>query len=263
MSGQDQSRWRRWWWREQFTPGWLGRLVNPFFFARRGLHEALAEFFPQLQGDVLDVGCGRKPYRHLVPARSYVGLDLDTPELRELGGADLFYEGRKFPVADESFDAVLCSQVLEHIFTPAEFLAEIRRVLRPGGALLLTTPFAWDEHSQPYDFGRYSSFGLRHVLEGAGFEIIAQHKTCADGRALVQLASAYVYKVVHSRYRLLNWLSQLLLIAPVNVGGGLVAWLLPANPDFYLDNVVLARRPATESVAGTAPGGRREAGGGA
>ena len=244
--------------KELFEPGWLGLLVNPFYFARRGLLEGLQEFFPRLTGAVLDVGCGRKPYRAHVPAARYVGLDLDTPELRELGGADLFYAGGAFPVADGEFDAVVCSQVLEHIFAPAEFLAEIRRVLRPGGVLLLTTPFVWDEHSQPYDFGRYSSFGLRHVLESAGFEVVAQRKTCADGRALVQLASAYVYKVVHGRHRALNALCQAGLIAPVNVLGGVLAWLVPANPDLYLDNVVLVRRPAGGVPA--APGG---SGGGA
>lgn len=253
MSGPEQGRWRRWWWQEQFTPGPLGLVVNPFFFARRGLLDGMRGSFRYLQGDVLDVGCGRTPYRAYVPAARYVGLDLDTPELRELGGADLFYDGGEFPVADGSFDAVLCSQVLEHIFTPAEFLAEIRRVLRPGGVLLLTTPFAWDEHSQPHDFGRYSSYGLHHVLEGSGYEIVTQLKTCADGRALVQLAAAYLYKVVRCRHRLVNLLSQLLLIAPVNVLGGLLAWLLPANPDFYLDNVVLARKPG-----GSRPAGREE-----
>ena len=262
MKAPDHTAFRRWWWQQQFTPGPAGRVLNPFFFARRGLIEEMRDLWPQLTGDVLDVGCGRKPYRALVPARSYVGLDLDTPELRAMGAADLFYDGGRMPVADETFDAVLCSQVLEHVFTPAEFLAEIRRVLRPGGMLLLTTPFAWDEHSQPHDFGRYSSFGLRHVLESAGFEIVAQRKTCADGRALVQLASAYVYKVTHSRHRWLNRLSQLLLIAPVNLIGGLFAWLLPANPDFYLDNIVQARRSAVNSAARAAPGQSGNAGGG-
>jgi len=230
------------WEKERFEPGWLGLLVNPFYFSRRGMLREMQEFFPRLTGEVLDVGCGRKPYRAHVPAARYVGLDLDTAELRAMGAADIFYAGGDFPVADQSFDAVLCSEVLEHIFAPTEFLGEIWRVLRPDGVLLLTTPFAWDEHSQPYDFGRYSSFGLRHVLEGAGFEVVAQRKTCADGRALVQLASAYVYKVTRSRHRVLNLLSQLLLIAPVNVWGGVWAWLLPANPDFYLTNVVLARK---------------------
>lgn len=242
MKPTERSRMYRWWWSQQFTPGWPGLLLNPFYFARRGLAEAMQEFFPRLNGSVLDVGCGRKPYRHLVPATRYVGLDLDTPELRELGEADLFYLGGTIPVPAESFDAVICSQVLEHIFTPAEFLTEIRRVLRPDGLLLLTTPFVWDEHSQPDDFGRYSSFGLRHVLESAGFEMVAQRKTCADGRALVQLAAAYLYKIIHTRHRWVNRFAQLAAIAPVSILGGALAWLLPANPDLYLDNVVLARK---------------------
>ncbi len=238
----------RWWWRQQFTPGWPGLLINPFYFARRGLAEAMQEFFPQLDGAVLDVGCGRKPYRHLVPARNYVGLDLDTAELRDLGEADLFYGGENMPVEEGSFDAVLCSQVLEHIFSAEDFLGEISRVLRPGGLLLLTTPFAWDEHSQPHDFARYSSFGLRYVLVRAGFEIVAQRKTCADGRVLVQLASAYLYKVLHSRHRWLNRCGQIFVVAPVNIVGGALAWCLPGNPDLYLDNVVLARKRAEPPV---------------
>lgn len=249
MSAPAQGPFRRWWWRQQFTPNAWGLVVNPYYFARRGLYRGLAEFFPGLRGRVLDVGCGRKPYRHLVPAADYVGLELDTAELRELGAADLYYSGGSFPVPDASVDAVICSQVLEHIFTPADFLGEIRRVLRPGGSLLLTTPFAWDEHSQPYDFGRYSSFGLAHLLAQAGFEVVARRKTCADGRTLVQLGTGYLYKILRSRHRSLNLLVQLVLLAPLNVIGGALAWVLPANPDLFLDNIVLARKPPAPGAA--------------
>lgn len=225
-----------------FHPGPFGWLVNPYYFARQGLRSGLVEFFPHLRGRVLDVGCGRKPYRHLVPASEYVGLELDTPELRDLGAADIYYAGGRFPVPDTSFDAVICSQVIEHIFTPGDFLAEICRVLRPGGSLLLSAPFAWDEHSQPHDFARYSSFGLRAVLEQAGFAVVAHSKTNADSRVLAQLASAYLYKITRTRWRVLNGLVQLLVIAPVNLLGILTGSLLPANPDLYLDNVVLAKK---------------------
>lgn len=235
---------RAWWRGQQYAPGPAGLLANPFYFARRGLRDGLAEFFPALTGEVLDVGCGRKPYRSLVPASRYVGVDIDTPATRALMAADLFYDGRKLPFSDASFDAVLCSQVLEHVFTPAEFLGEIHRVLRPGGVLLLATPFAWDEHEQPYDFARYSSFGLRALIERHGFAVEAQRKTCADFRAIVQLASGVVYKITRTEHRGLNILVQLLLVAPVNVVGGLIAFVLPRNPDFYLDNIVLARRRA-------------------
>lgn len=230
--------------RQQYLPGPLGWLVNPFYYARRGLLIGLAEFLPRLRGEVLDLGCGRKPYRHLVAASRYVGVDIDTPVTRALGAADIFYDGRKLPFADSSFDTVLCSQVLEHVFTPEAFLAEIRRVLRPGGVLLLATPFAWDEHEQPHDFGRYSSFGLRAMVERNGFAVEAQRKTCADFRAIVQLASGALYKVTRTGNRWLNQLVQLALLAPVNVLGGLLALVLPRNPDFYLDNIVLARRSA-------------------
>jgi SAM-dependent methyltransferase len=233
---------RPWWKKQQFRPGMAGWFVNPFCFARRGLWLGLAEFFPGLQGRVLDVGCGQRPYEALVPAREYVGVDIDSELTRRLARADVFYDGKVLPFADASFDAVLCSQVLEHVFTPAEFLTEIRRVLRPGGVLLLATPFVWDEHEQPHDFGRYSSFGLRALLERNGFVVEAQRKTCADFRAIVQLASGAVYKITRSRYRWLNLLAQLCLIAPVNIVGGLLALVLPGNGDFYLDNIVLARR---------------------
>lgn len=228
--------------RQQYLPGSFGWLVNPFHFARRGLRDGLGEFFPRLQGEVLDVGCGRKPYRAFVPAKSYVGVDIDTAVTRELAAAEVFYDGRRLPFPDRRFDAVLCSQVLEHVFTPEEFLAEIHRVLRPGGVLLLATPFAWDEHEQPQDFGRYSSFGLRALLERNGFMVAEQRKTCADFRAVVQLATAALFKVTRSRNRWLNLLAQLGLLAPVNAVGGLLAWVLPGNPDFYLDNIVLAHR---------------------
>jgi len=230
------------WDAEQYRPGLLGWLVNPFFFARRGLLDGLREFFPLLQGDLLDVGCGRKPYRDLVPTRRYVGVDIDTPVTRGLAKADVFYDGRTLPFADGSFDAVLCSQVLEHVFTPEAFLAEIRRVVRPGGVLLLATPFVWDEHEQPADFGRYSSFGLCALLERNGFKVEAQRKTCADFRAVGQLASGALFKMTRSSSRRINLATQLLLIAPINILGGLIAWILPKNEDFYLDNIVFARR---------------------
>jgi len=177
-----------------------------------------------------------------VPATRYVGLDVDNPFTRKVAAADVFYDGGGFPLPDESFDAVLCSQVLEHVFMPDKFLGEIHRVLRPGGRLLLAVPFMWDEHEQPHDFGRYSSFGLRALLERDGFEVIEQRKSMADFGALTQLASAWLFKVVQTRSKRVNLTTQLLLIAPINVLGALLRLVLPRSEDFFLDNVVLARK---------------------
>lgn len=246
MSGDRATSLQRWWQRQDFEPGRLGWLVNPFYFARRGLRQGLAEFFPHLSGEVLDVGCGRKPYRAFIPATRYVGLEIDTPRTRTVGVADAFYDGRTFPFSNGTFDAVLCSQVFEHVFTPVEFLAEIHRVLRPGGRLVLTVPFVWDEHEQPHDFARYSSFGLRAVLERAGFAVEAHRKSLADSRVLFQLWNAYVFKLTQTRRRSVNLLATLVLMAPVNLAGIVLGAVLPRNPDLYLDNIVLAAKRAPE-----------------
>ena len=233
------ERWHR---RQEFQPGWLGWLINPFYFARRGLLAGLKEFFPKIGGAVLDVGCGSKPYRGFLSATSYVGMEFDTPRTRAEFSADVYYDGKTFPFPGETFDSVLCSQVFEHVFTPAEFLLEINRVLRPGGYLLLAVPFVWDEHEQPHDFARYSSFGLRALLSSAGFEVEMQRKSVADARVLFQLLNAYLFKITWTRSRTLNLLAMLLLMAPVNLLGILFGFILPVNADLYLDNIVLARK---------------------
>ena len=87
--------------------------------------------------------------------------------------ADIIGSLQDLPVADASFDAVLCTQVLEHVADPLAVLSELRRVTRPGGQLLLTVPLVWPLHEEPYDFFRYTPHGLRHLLTAAGFEIVS------------------------------------------------------------------------------------------
>lgn len=225
---------------QQYQPGWLGIFVNPFYLARRRLWRGVAEAAPQLRGHLLDVGCGLKPYRSLFTVDRYTGLDIDSPTARSLATADVFYDGGRFPFDDASMDAVLCNQVLEHVFNPDEFLGEIRRVLAPGGRLLLTVPFVWDEHEQPYDYARYSSFGLRALLARHGLQVLRHDKLLDDASMLFQLANAYLYKITRSRHTVLNLLANALLLAPVTLLGLAAGRLLPRNPDLFLDQLVVA-----------------------
>lgn len=227
---------------QQYNPGMIGLLINPFFHARRGLYRAIAGAAPRLKGRLLDVGCGQKPYRRLFPASEYVGLEVDTPENRARKQADYFYDGQTFPFPDQSFDGVICNQVLEHVFTPDRFLQEISRALKPEGTLLLTVPFVWDEHEQPWDYARYSSFGLKSLLEKNGYEVILQNKINPDVRVLFQLVNAYLYKVLWTRWSIVNVLTCALIMAPFNILGALLHRVLPDNPSLFLDQLVLARK---------------------
>jgi SAM-dependent methyltransferase len=132
--------------------------------------------------------------------------------------------------------------VLEHVFNPDEFLAEINRVLKPGGRLLLTVPFVWDEHEQPYDYARYSSFGLRVLLEKHGLQILQHKKLAADASILFQLGNAYLYKITQHLPMFIKWFLTVTVMALINILGVLAGKLLPDNPDLFLDHVVLAEK---------------------
>jgi len=233
---------RRYLRRQQFDPDLLGAFVNPFFLARRRLWREIAAAGADLDGPLLDVGCGTKPYRELFAADTYIGLDIDSEAARARGIADAFYDGGRFPFDDERFRSVLCNQVLEHVFNPAEFVGELHRVLPPGGKLLLTVPFVWDEHEQPYDYARYSSFGLKALLERHGFRVVRHRKLLADASILAQLANAYIYKTCLTRSTMLNLLVTAIVLGPISLIGLALGALLPKNQDLFLDQLVVAER---------------------
>ncbi len=234
---------RRWLLRLRFGSGPLTALVNPFYLARSGLARAIRDYAGRVEGRLLDVGCGSKPYREwFVRCPEYVGLDIDREDSRRRGCADVFYDGSRLPFRDHSFDVVLTTQVLEHVFTPEEFLREIARVLRPGGRLILTVPFAWDEHEQPFDFARYTSFGLRALLERNGFRVLDQRKTRCGMAAACQLAISVIYKSLPIPNRWIHTAVHAVLALPLTVAGAILGRFLRGGGDLYLDNVVLAER---------------------
>jgi SAM-dependent methyltransferase len=121
-------------------------------------------------GCVLDAGAGEGAYRIHFAHATYEAADFLEVD-KVYAPVDYVCSLDAIPVEDERYDLVLCTQVLEHLPEPAEVLKELHRVLRPGGELWLTAPLFYPEHEQPYDFYRYTSFGLRHRLECAGFEV--------------------------------------------------------------------------------------------
>lgn len=225
-----------------FNPKILGVFFNPFYLSRSYLYGEIYKNSGYLYGKLLDVGCGSMPYKNLFNVDEYYGLDIDNFATRNRGFADYYYDGRVFPFSSECFDSIFCSQVLEHVFNPIEFLNEIHRVLKPEGVLLLTVPFVWDEHEQPADFARYSSFGLLFLLEKNGFKILKHQKLGSDASILFQLANVYLFKIMQKWPRPLKFFLNVTLMAGINIFGVIFGKLLPNNPDLFLDQVVLAKR---------------------
>ncbi|MEJ7804282.1 MAG: methyltransferase domain-containing protein [Candidatus Limnocylindria bacterium] len=118
---------------------------------------------------VLDYGCADVPYRRFFPADAdYVAADLPGNSQATL---HLSADGT-VPLADDSCDAVMSTQVLEHVTDPALYLAEAYRVLRPGGRMLLSTHGVFVYHPDPDDYWRWTCAGLRRAVEQQGFEIV-------------------------------------------------------------------------------------------
>jgi SAM-dependent methyltransferase len=134
----------------------------------RPLWRALEKALSSCEGRVLDIGCGMQPYRHMLNERlvEYVGVD----RVGELTQPTLVGTAEALPVADATFDVVLCTMVLEHVIDPRRVLSEARRVLRPGGRLVLTVPSVWPAHEMPHDYWRFTRSGLEQLLREFEFE---------------------------------------------------------------------------------------------
>jgi SAM-dependent methyltransferase len=119
---------------------------------------------------ILDAGAGESVYKKYFPHCDYKAIDLAVGESR-WNYTNLDYVGslHDMPIENEIFDAVLCTQVFEHLEWPRESAKEMHRVLKPDGKLYVTVPMAQNEHQVPYDFFRYTSYGLESIFKHAGF----------------------------------------------------------------------------------------------
>ena len=107
-----------------------------------------------------------------MPQARYIAIDRGVGHAGwDYSALDVVADATAIPLADACIDVIVCKQVLEHISEPVAMLTEAARVLKPGGRILLSTNQAWPQHQQPYDFFRYTSFGLRYCFEKAGLEV--------------------------------------------------------------------------------------------
>lgn len=153
-------------------PKWIRDRLNVHLLKTDELIERARQSLPP-GARVLDAGSGEGQYRPYFEHTRYVGVDLAVGDPRwNYGGLDAQADLQRLPLPDNTFDAVICFQVLEHVNEPMNVMNEIGRVLRPGGRLYLSAPMAWHEHQKPHDFFRYTSFGFTHLIERSGMRVV-------------------------------------------------------------------------------------------
>lgn len=123
------------------------------------------------KGVVVDLGCGTSPYKEdiLKVATEYIGVDWKN-SFHNQSNVDVFANlCERLPFDDEYADTVTSFQVMEHLPEPGIFLSEAHRILKRGGTIFITVPFMWHVHEAPYDYFRYTKYGLEYLLKKTGF----------------------------------------------------------------------------------------------
>ncbi len=158
--------WMGWW------PGWAA-LFDP---ENGRIRTFLTEQATGLKNDaqLLDASAGRRPYAALFNRQQYESCDVPGGFYKERHDFECPLD--EIPKPDGHYDAVVLTQVLEHVPHPEAVLREIHRVLRPGGRLLISVPLNGPLHGEPWHFFHFTHYGLAELAQTTGFEIAHMEK---------------------------------------------------------------------------------------
>jgi SAM-dependent methyltransferase len=164
------------------------RQGDPHYIVLSDLLIAIRSLIPSGVSRVLDYGSGGSPYRPLFENCVYHRADLTGYGLDFQYGSDA-----RLPLSAGGYDCVLSTQVLEHVENPTAYLSECCRVLKSRGYLLLTTHGMFEDHACPYDYWRWTGFGLQKIVEEAGLKVQALKKVTTGPRAALFSAERHFH----------------------------------------------------------------------
>ena len=185
-----------------------------------------------ISGRVLDIGAADRWIESKLPS-SVEYLALDYPATgRDLYGSmpDVFGDGARLPFVDGCLDGVLCLEVLEHVPEPEAVLKEIARVLKHEGRAWISMPFLYPLHDAPFDFQRFTEYGLRRSMQRAGLDISNLRKSGHAIRSAGLLVCLAIAGGVHTRSGWLKWLllpAAAIMVLFVNVAAWALSFLWP------------------------------------
>lgn len=149
------------------------RSARPVNSSRVHLKRQMRRFARSTEPDmlVLDAGAGSAPYAELFRHARYETADFAQMTGKKYARLDYVCDLEAIPVEAERYDRIVFNQVLEHVPDPTAVVAELFRVLKPGGRLFCSVPLFYAEHGVPHDFHRFTQFALRRLFGNAGFEV--------------------------------------------------------------------------------------------
>ena len=219
-------------------------ISNMGYLNHKHLYNSFVKSLPYLKGICADIGSGNAIYKKiLLPyVDEYIAVDksdihkhMFSTSKEKFIDADI----KNLPFDDNSIDTLILTQVLEHIDEPFKALDEIKRVMKKDATLILSVPFIYHAHATPYDYFRFSEYGLRKICKDYNFEILEFHYQGYFGTAIISMLNGFIWNLA-SRYKVLRntiLLPLLLIIFTLNNIIGLCLDLIKLKeftPNFFL-----------------------------
>ena len=164
-------------------------------FLIRDIKYAVARY---ATGKILDVGCGNKPYEALFNTNkeNYIGCDVVQSSENKV---DVLCKATEIQLESNSFDTVFSTQVMEHVDNSDKMMQECNRVLKPGAHLILSVPLCWELHEEPYDFFRFTKYGLKELCDRNNFEVIEILPNGGKWAAIFQMNINMIYSTFRKK----------------------------------------------------------------
>jgi SAM-dependent methyltransferase len=175
-------------------------ITNKSYLNWRELKKSIIKSLPYIHGDCIDIGSGNSPYKKYIMNNidSYTCVDKGAvhSEMFSLS-KEKFIDAdiKDLPFEDNSFDTVLLTQVLEHIDEPLVALQEVKRVVKKDGIVILSVPFIYQAHATPYDYFRFSEYGLRKLCSEYDFEIEEFHYQGYLGTTIFSILNGFIWEL--------------------------------------------------------------------
>jgi len=194
-------------------------------------------------GKVLDIGCGNKPYKKEFEERvsQYIGCDIEQSSLEQV---DIICDAMDIPLPSDEFDTIFSTQVLEHVAEHQLVLNEAYRLLKAGGKIIISVPFYWPPHEEPYDYFRFTKYGLQHILEKAGFIIVEVKE---NGGSWATTGQSIIHSTMNStskNFLLRVWRLFFFRLKLYRLHNSFFAWLdrVDFNAGMTMNYVVIAKK---------------------
>ena len=227
---------------------WNIKSKNPhyihYYFLVNDIKDALEKY---ARGNFLDLGCGNKPYETVYNSltKGQIGCDAIQSDKNKV---DVICQATDLKFENNSFDSILCTQVLEHVYDHRKMMKEISRVLQPGGHIILTAPFAWELHEEPHDYFRFTPHALKTLFEEAGLVIDSIKPNGGKWAAIYQLRNNMLYHSFNTRKTFLNKIRKIFYmeLRLTQLRNLFAIWLDKKfrSDIFTLNYIVIAHKPA-------------------